>query len=189
MASSCSKSSLAAGTAPNQVAISPARTHALQGRIVRYPPIAERQKVEGIVELNILVDEKGNVVEALLVTPAVILLSLFGWMGIASYDLTGDGYPDVYLTSQGANVLQTLTAGPSAPTFRDIALKRGVTATRPSPSSVHPVRRHPSSSFRGSWCRGRWPSSTTRAGRSRTRSGRWASAFARCRSRPTGSAS
>jgi len=37
---------------------------------LRYPPIAERQKVEGIVELNILVDEKGNVVEALLVTPA-----------------------------------------------------------------------------------------------------------------------
>jgi len=37
---------------------------------LRYPPIAERQKVEGTVELNILVDEKGNVVEALLVTPA-----------------------------------------------------------------------------------------------------------------------
>jgi TonB family protein len=37
---------------------------------LRYPPIAERQRVEGIVELNILVDEKGNVVEALLVTPA-----------------------------------------------------------------------------------------------------------------------
>jgi TonB family protein len=37
---------------------------------LRYPPIAERQRVEGIVELNILVDEKGTVVEALLVTPA-----------------------------------------------------------------------------------------------------------------------
>jgi TonB family protein len=37
---------------------------------LRYPPIAERQRVEGTVELNILVDEKGNVVEALLVTPA-----------------------------------------------------------------------------------------------------------------------
>ena len=53
-------------------------------------------------------------------------------MGIGSYDVTGDGYPDVYLTSQGPNVLQTLTAGPSQPTFRDIALKRGVEATRPS---------------------------------------------------------
>ena len=37
---------------------------------LRYPPIAERQRVEGTVELNILVDEKGSVVEALLVTPA-----------------------------------------------------------------------------------------------------------------------
>jgi serine/threonine-protein kinase len=37
---------------------------------LRYPPIAERQKVEGTVELNILVDEKGSVAEALLVTPA-----------------------------------------------------------------------------------------------------------------------
>jgi enediyne biosynthesis protein E4 len=52
-------------------------------------------------------------------------------MGIASYDLTGDGYPDVYLTSQGANRLQTLTAGPTLPTYRDIGLKRGVSATRP----------------------------------------------------------
>jgi enediyne biosynthesis protein E4 len=52
-------------------------------------------------------------------------------MGIASYDVTGDGYPDAYLTSQGPNVLQTLTGGPSAPTFRDIATKRGIAATRP----------------------------------------------------------
>jgi TonB family protein len=37
---------------------------------LRYPPIAERQHVEGTVELNILVDEKGNVAEVLLVTPA-----------------------------------------------------------------------------------------------------------------------
>jgi len=52
-------------------------------------------------------------------------------MGIASYDLTGDGYPEVYLTSQGANRLQTLTAGPSEPTYGDIGLKRGVLADRP----------------------------------------------------------
>ncbi|HEU4672866.1 MAG TPA: VCBS repeat-containing protein, partial [Candidatus Limnocylindrales bacterium] len=52
-------------------------------------------------------------------------------MGIASYDLTGDGYPEVFLTSQGANRLQTLTAGPSVPTYGDIGLKRGVNATRP----------------------------------------------------------
>jgi len=52
-------------------------------------------------------------------------------MGIASYDLTGDGYPEVFLTSQGDNKLQTLTVGPDQPTYRDIALKRGVTAARP----------------------------------------------------------
>jgi hypothetical protein len=52
-------------------------------------------------------------------------------MGIASHDVTGDGYPDVFLTSQGANRLQTLTSGPAQPTYRDIGLKRGVNATRP----------------------------------------------------------
>ena len=52
-------------------------------------------------------------------------------MGIGSYDLTGDGYPEVFLTSQGANRLQTLTSGPAKPTYRDIGLKRGVSADRP----------------------------------------------------------
>jgi hypothetical protein len=52
-------------------------------------------------------------------------------MGIASYDLTGDGYPDVFLTSQSDNRLQTLTAGPAKPTYRDIGLKRGVNAAQP----------------------------------------------------------
>jgi hypothetical protein len=59
-----------------------------------------------------------------------VSMQIFG-MGIASYDLTGDGYPEVYLTSQADNKLQTLTAGPDQPTYRDIALKRGVTATTP----------------------------------------------------------
>ena len=52
-------------------------------------------------------------------------------MGIASYDVTGDGYPDVYVTSQGDNKLQTLAAGPGQPRYRDIALKRGVNAAQP----------------------------------------------------------
>lgn len=59
-----------------------------------------------------------------------VAMQIWG-MGIASADVTGDGYPDVYLTSQGDNKLQTLTAGPGRPTYRDIALKRGVTATSP----------------------------------------------------------
>jgi hypothetical protein len=52
-------------------------------------------------------------------------------MGIASYDVTGDGYPDYYLTSQGDNKLQALADGPAEPRYEDIALRRGVTATRP----------------------------------------------------------
>ena len=59
-----------------------------------------------------------------------VAMQIWG-MGIASADITGDGYPEVFLTSQGDNKLQTLTAGPSKPMFRDIALKRGVTATTP----------------------------------------------------------
>jgi len=53
-------------------------------------------------------------------------------MGIGSYDINGDGYPDAYLTSQGPNVLQTLASGPGQPAFRDISLSLGVSATRPS---------------------------------------------------------
>ena len=52
-------------------------------------------------------------------------------MGIASEDVTGDGYPDVFLTSQGDNKLQTLAAGPDRPDYEDIALERGATAHRP----------------------------------------------------------
>ena len=60
-----------------------------------------------------------------------VTMQIWG-MGIASYDLTGDRYPEVYLTSQGPNKLQTLLTGPEVPTYRDIAIKHGVIATRPS---------------------------------------------------------
>lgn len=52
-------------------------------------------------------------------------------MGIASQDLTGDGYPEIYLTSQADNKLQTLADGPSEPRYRDIAIERKATAHRP----------------------------------------------------------
>ena len=57
-------------------------------------------------------------------------LQIWG-MGIASQDVTGDGLPDVFLTSQGDNKLQTLASGAARPAYRDIALERGVTAQRP----------------------------------------------------------
>ena len=57
-------------------------------------------------------------------------LHLWG-MGIASQDLDGDGYPEVFLTSQGDNKLQALESGPDRPKYHDIALASGVTAQRP----------------------------------------------------------
>ena len=57
-------------------------------------------------------------------------LRIFG-MGIASYDVTGDGMPEYYLTSQGDNKLQTLADGSTQPNYSDIALDMDATATRP----------------------------------------------------------
>ncbi|MCL1588411.1 MAG: CRTAC1 family protein, partial [Actinomycetia bacterium] len=57
-------------------------------------------------------------------------LQIWG-MGIASNDVTGDGYPEVYLTSQGDNKLQSLTDGSDQPLYGDIAIRRGVLAHRP----------------------------------------------------------
>ncbi len=52
-------------------------------------------------------------------------------MGIASYDLTGSGYADYFLTSQAANRLQTLTSGPEQPAYRDAGMTRGINAAHP----------------------------------------------------------
>jgi enediyne biosynthesis protein E4 len=57
-------------------------------------------------------------------------------MGIASYDVTGDGLPEVFLTSQGDNKLQTLAEGAAQPNYRDIALRRGVIAHHPYAGDV-----------------------------------------------------
>jgi enediyne biosynthesis protein E4 len=52
-------------------------------------------------------------------------------MGIASQDLDGDGRPEVFLTSQGDNKLQTLVAGADGPDYQNIGLTAGVNAQRP----------------------------------------------------------
>ena len=52
-------------------------------------------------------------------------------MGIASYDVTGDGYPEYMLTSMADNKLRTLKEGTDRPTYANLAYKRGVTAHRP----------------------------------------------------------
>ncbi len=65
-------------------------------------------------------------------------LQIWG-MGIASADLDGDGYPEVFLTSMSDNKLQQLEAGAARPSYRDIAFKRGATAHRPYiGGDVHP---------------------------------------------------
>ena len=58
-------------------------------------------------------------------------------MGIASRDVTGDGLPEVFLTSQGDEQPPDTENGPDAPTYRDIALGRGVRRRAP----VHRRRR------------------------------------------------
>jgi hypothetical protein len=52
-------------------------------------------------------------------------------MGIASYDLTGDGLPEIYLTSEDDSKLQTLANGPATPTYRNVGLDYGVNVTQP----------------------------------------------------------
>jgi hypothetical protein len=71
-------------------------------------------------------------------TPAEGWQPLRVWgMGIASHDLTGDGYPEVYLTSQADNKLQTLADGAGTrPEYADIAIRRGATAHRPYAGDV-----------------------------------------------------
>jgi hypothetical protein len=59
-------------------------------------------------------------------------LQIWG-MGIASMDLDGTGYPDVFITSMADNKLQKLdsTGGEMKPIYSDVAYKRGATAHRP----------------------------------------------------------
>ena len=77
-----------------------------------------------------------------LYTPAQGWKPLQIWgMGIASHDLDGDGFPEVFLTSMSDNKLQKLDAASAgkSPTYSDIAYKRGVTAHRPYVGGdVHP---------------------------------------------------
>jgi hypothetical protein len=56
-------------------------------------------------------------------------------MGIASYDLSGSGYPDYFLTSMADHKLQRLDKpaadGATKPSYTDVAFPNGVTAHRP----------------------------------------------------------
>ncbi|SLN32605.1 ASPIC and UnbV [Ruegeria meonggei] len=56
--------------------------------------------------------------------------SIWG-MGIASRDLTGDGFPEVYLTSMGDQKFQVFDPRADGPTWRDATYEKGTTAHRP----------------------------------------------------------
>jgi hypothetical protein len=65
-------------------------------------------------------------------------LQIWG-MGIASHDLDGDGYPEVFLTSMSDSKLQKLIGDGTAPAYSDIAYRLGATAHRPyAGGDVHP---------------------------------------------------
>lgn len=57
-------------------------------------------------------------------------LKIWG-MGIASRDVTGDGLPEVYLTSMADQKLRVRDAGKAGPRFHDEAYKRGANAQKP----------------------------------------------------------
>ncbi|WP_421760882.1 CRTAC1 family protein [Devosia sp.] len=71
----------------------------------------------------------------------VLLTEADGWkrlriwgMGIASYDINSDGYPDYFLTSMADNKLQMIAPAADAaakPDYKDVAYAKGVTAHRP----------------------------------------------------------
>ena len=52
-------------------------------------------------------------------------------MGIASRDVTGDGFPEVYLTSMGDQKFQTFVGDATHPEWADATYERGTTAHRP----------------------------------------------------------
>jgi hypothetical protein len=52
-------------------------------------------------------------------------------MGIASHDIDGDGYPEIFITSMADNKFQKLESNAERPVYIDQAYKRGITAHRP----------------------------------------------------------
>ncbi len=60
-------------------------------------------------------------------------------MGIASHDIDGDGYPEVFITSMADNKFQKLETNADRPVYIDQAYKRGITAHRPYVGGdIHP---------------------------------------------------
>jgi enediyne biosynthesis protein E4 len=70
--------------------------------------------------------------------PPILYSEADGWqrlriwgMGLAGYDLDGDGFPEYAITSMADNKLQKLSGPAAKPVYKDLAWKLGVTAHRP----------------------------------------------------------
>ena len=70
------------------------------------------------------------------------LLRIWG-MGIASYDLNADGYPEYFLTSMADNKLQTLCGRPAGRTAQADIQRRGLRQGRHRASPLHGRRLAP----------------------------------------------
>ena len=83
--------------------------------------------------------ESGKVPTLYTATDGWRKLQIWG-MGIASHDLDGDGYPEVFLSSMTDHKLLSLaTVPPTGPAYADSAFRRGVTAHRPyTGDNTHP---------------------------------------------------
>jgi hypothetical protein len=73
-------------------------------------------------------------------------LSVFG-MGIASQDVTDDGYPDYFISTMAGNRLRTLADGPEQPTFSDGAYARGLDVPQPFAGDID----LPSTAWHAEW--------------------------------------
>ncbi len=71
---------------------------------------------------------------------------VFG-MGIASEDVTGDGYPEYFITTMAGNRLRMLADGPAQPTFSDSAFARGVDVPQPFAGDID----LPSTAWHAEW--------------------------------------
>ena len=73
-------------------------------------------------------------------------LSVFG-MGIASADVTADGYPEYFISTMAGNRLRGLADGAEVPTYRDLAYAAGVDAAQPFAGDVN----LPSTAWHAEW--------------------------------------
>lgn len=96
-----------------------------------------RQDLRVSNDRHYYVREGGEQMWAMAATPRLythtdgwVNFSIWG-MGIASRDISGDGFPEVFLTSMGDQKMQMLDTSVKGPVYFDATYDRGTTAHRP----------------------------------------------------------